>query len=99
MLLRGAPDACLAVPIDVNTLVDQNAGALEFEGENLRFECPIDSENELVVQSLKGKTLVDGKKIPRNKKMKLRAGASEIFCVKIRDSCMHAACDASRRAR
>ena len=53
----------------------QNAGALEFEGENLRFECPSDSENELVVQSLKGKTLVDGKKIPRNKKMKLRAGA------------------------
>lgn len=74
-LLRGANESCLAVPIDVNTLVDQNAGALEFEGENLRFECPIDSENELVVQSLKGKTLVDGKKIPRNKKMKLRAGA------------------------
>merc|ERR1712164_132908 len=69
VLLRGAPDACLAVPIDVNTLVDQNAGALEFEGENLRFECPNDSENELVVQSL------DGKKLPRNKKMKLRAGA------------------------
>ena len=73
-LFRNAPRSCLAVPIDVNALVDLNEGELEFEDEGLRFEC-VDAANELVVMSLKGKTIVDGKKIPKNKKTKLRAGA------------------------
>jgi hypothetical protein len=73
-LFRNAPQSCLAVPIDVNALVDLNKGELEFEDEGLRFEC-VDAANELVVMSLKGKTMINGKKIPKNKKTKLQAGA------------------------
>ena len=37
-LLQTAAKTCLAVPIDVNALVAQNKGDLEFENEQLKFE-------------------------------------------------------------
>ena len=72
-LLQTAAKTCLAVPIDVNALVAQNKGDLEFENEQLKFE--LDDSSALVVQSLKGKTLIDGKAAPKGRKLKLRAGS------------------------
>jgi hypothetical protein len=57
----------------VNALVAQNKGDLEFENEQLKFE--LDDSSALVVQSLKGKTLIDGKAAPKGRKLKLRAGS------------------------
>jgi len=73
LLHTSAAETCLAVPIDVNALVSQNKGDLEFENEQLKFE--LDDSSALVVQSLKGKTLVDGKPAPKGRKLKVRAGS------------------------
>ena len=73
VLLQTAAKTCLAVPIDVNALVAQNKGDLEFENEQLKFE--LDDSSALVVQSLKGKTLIDGKAAPKGRKLKLRVGS------------------------
>ena len=67
--------SCLAVPIDVNALVSTNEGTLEFEKEKLRFDVDASRADELVVQSLTGTALVDGKKLVKGKRQKIHAGS------------------------
>lgn len=66
--------SCLAVPIDVNALVKTNKGTLEFDKEKLTFEVNESRADELVVQSLSGTTLLDGKKLGKGKKTRVHAG-------------------------
>lgn len=73
VLKGGKSVSCLTVPIDVSALMAMNAGDLEFEGEKLRFESS--GRDALVVQSLQGRAVIDGQKVGKGKKMKVKPGS------------------------
>ena len=74
VLKGGKSVSCLTVPIDVSSLMTMNKGDLEFEGEKLHFESS-GRGDALVVQSLQGRAVIDGQKIGKGKKMKVKPGS------------------------
>lgn len=74
VLKGGKSVSCLTVPIDVSALMTMNKGDLEFEGEKLHFESS-GRGDALVVQSLHGRAVIDGQKIGKGKKMKVKPGS------------------------
>lgn len=73
VLKGGKSVSCLTVPIDVSALMTMNAGDLEFEDEKLRFEPS--GRDALVVESLRGRAVIDGQKVGKGKKMKVKPGS------------------------
>ena len=74
VLKGGKSVTCLTVPIDVSALMTTREGDLEFEGEKLRFEQS-GRGDALVVQSLQGRAVIDGQKIGKGKKIKVKPGS------------------------